>query len=156
MWKYTPPDYLSHYGVAGMRWGVRKAVTQPTLLGRARTYLDTENKISEYGILSRDKQLSDRDASRANRKIARKEAKGKPVSERLIQKKNLAERKSAVLKKLLSKNYRSLTDKQKKRGEATVKMILYNQNVRLASKNYTGYYQQQRGVSNLRENAYNR
>ena len=38
-------DYLAHYGIRGMKWGIRKAVDKTGSVHRSKAYLDAEKKL---------------------------------------------------------------------------------------------------------------
>lgn len=105
MWQYNqtvPSVELYHYGVAGMKWGVRKSRVQ-----MAR----------EHALLSQDKRKVDKQYARTTQKIEGRQAKGKNVSEKLLRKQDQAKQSSQKISKMLKKNYSSLSEHEIARGK---------------------------------------
>lgn len=88
-WKEPESDSLMHYGVLGMRWGVRKANKEIKRAGKDLKHLVKKTAFNAYGSLKDEraksyisKQNAIIDSAVANRKQKAKEAlkanKGKP------------------------------------------------------------------------------
>lgn len=52
MWEYTYTDELCHYGVKGMKWGVRKAAKAKLSAARARRDEGISNAKSEKDVMT--------------------------------------------------------------------------------------------------------
>ena len=99
MWQYQYSDELQHYGVKGMKWGVRRATKQ---LSRARTSSDVDNAVAKLN----------KHRTKATAKLSKLEKKGSKLENALIKsnKKNLVkgskiEQKADKLRKKAEKKY---------------------------------------------------
>lgn len=93
MWVYSNPDELKHYGVLGMRWGVRRS---PEQLRRAANKLDGKNeklqnkyvKYNSKAAKARDKKYglftSKSKAEKLEFKAQKYEARGKKMLAKMM------------------------------------------------------------------------
>ena len=112
-------EELYHYGVKGMKWGVRRT---PSQLGHTT---GTKKKKSGSSVLSKAKTAI------SNRREASKQKKAEASARKSQKKKRLSEMSDdelqAQIKRLeLEKRYRDLTPKQTHRGRDFVTGILEN------------------------------
>ena len=111
MWTYQYVDRkdILHYGVPGMKWGVRKQRAQMR---------------REAGVLSRDLKVYKRQAARTSAKISKRQAAGKTVSNKLASKNQAAKRAISRINKKMSSTYKSLSAKDIKRGRRQTSVLL--------------------------------
>lgn len=117
-------DQLIHYGIKGMRWGVRRTEEQ---LARARGESTTKKK-SSGGIFSKKK------ATKKSSKSASEEKPKKKVSEM-----DDAELKQVVERLRLENAYRTLTPKQESLGKKFVEKLLVDPALNAGNKVMSDY-----------------
>lgn len=109
------PDELYHYGVLGMKWGVRRAVSKASRNERLRKKALNYDIKSDKANRKSEKIHSDKDLGRAN-KAAKKAANYSIKSEKL-QKKALKETgdyaRTKLEKKAAKADYKSATQRMK-------------------------------------------
>lgn len=110
-------DQLAHYGIKGMRWGIRRTEEQ---LARARGGTDSPRKKSSGGIFSKKKTS--------------KEKLKKKVSEM-----DDTELKQVVERLRLENAYRTLTPKQTSLGKKFVEKLLVDPALNAGSKVMSEY-----------------
>lgn len=106
----THSDTLTHYGVKGMKWGVRK-----------KSYTSTNAKKSLAGFLKSNKKI------KSSKKVNLKNAKNKQKPEKKaidISKLSDAELNNLVNRLRLEENYRQLNPKKISTGDRVVKALL--------------------------------
>ena len=128
-------DYIAHYGVLGMRWGVRRTKEQlRRTSGKTKDQNDDEKKptSSKGGFFVRRKAASEEKISRKESKKQKSEnsstESGKPKHYSSIKEVPDAELRAAISRLQMEKQYRDLirelTPKEKKKASDTVKSIL--------------------------------
>lgn len=130
-------DYITHYGVLGMRWGVRRTKEQlRRASGKSKDQNDDDNgkSSSKGGFLARRKASSEEKISRKGSKKQDSEKPSieanKPEPKRYNSIKEVpdAELRAAISRLQMEKQYRDLirelTPKEKKKASDTVKSIL--------------------------------
>lgn len=110
---YQYPDYLLHYGVPGMKWGVRR-------------------KITEYGTPKKNYRSSRRNDKR-DRKIAKEYARVLNTRDRVNGNKVYKQFNNEVKSSKAYKDYERSIKKQLKTGE-------YTKDDYVAEVNYSQYY----------------
>lgn len=114
MWVYSPTPQafeLYHYGVPGMKWGVRKPRMQVTQRSR------------EHYVLSLDRDEQSKRADRLSQRVAKKESKGKKVSERLVRKVKKAQESALRISKMMRRNYSDLSATELKEGKEYIERM---------------------------------
>ena len=107
MWAYIAPptpELIIHWGVPGMKWGIRKPDS-------------VETRSREHYVLSGDYEYRNRIAKRVSNKVARRAEKGKKISDRLARKKERTRANALRIKSMLSKNYKDLSEKDLQAGK---------------------------------------
>ncbi len=106
------PDYLIHYGVIGMKWGVRKS--RPRSSG-ARPRTKKTKKITFF------KKRKEKKAKKARQKAVREEYSNK---KKAVKKMSDEELKDAIARLELEKKYKSLNQEKVSVGRKVVEDIL--------------------------------
>lgn len=119
-------DQLVHYGIKGMRWGIRRTEAQ---LARARGELPSQQKSTKKssGIFSKKKKT-----------IAKKEESKK--TEKKISEMSDEELRTKVNRLQLEKQYRDLTPRQVSKGRAFYEKNIapaLNETIKNIAKDYT-------------------
>lgn len=121
MWEYnhTNTDELCHYGVLGMKWGIRKS-RFPTSASSGKTSKSSTKKTGFFESRTQAKVKETR-AKAAAKARAAKQAKAKAKSELPEYKRmNDDEIRKAVQRLTLEKQYRELTKKPQSKGKYVV------------------------------------
>lgn len=119
-------DYLVHYGVPGMKWGVRKRPVSSSS-GRSKTTKKVSNKKSIFSKLKSKKlakvrqKNQDRREKERNKKVAQENTKAMNKSVKSMTNAEL-DRNIARLQK--EKLYKDLSNNTRKTGERFVKDVL--------------------------------
>lgn len=137
-------DYLAHYGVPGMKWGVRKRSVSSSS-GRSKTTKKASNKKSIFSKLKSKKLAKVRQKNQArrendrNKKIAQENAKAMNKSVKSMTNAEL-DRNIARLQK--EKLYKDLSNSTRKTGSKFVRDVIKTAGKAVAievTKNALGY-----------------
>lgn len=118
-------DQLAHYGIKGMRWGIRRTEEQ---LARARGETDSPGKKSSGGIFSKKK---------TSKKFSKSSIKEKPKKK--VSEMDDSELKQVVERLRLENAYRTLTPKQTSLGKKFVEKLLVDPALNAGSKVMSEY-----------------
>lgn len=116
--------YLQHYGVLGMKWGVRKQKPSSGTGRRRSSSGSSSSQKSNVGIMKTFSQrLARLKKSKAAKKSVNSEKPKKPTKN--IKKMSTEDLQNKISRLELEKKYRDLKNSEKSRGKKVVEDILY-------------------------------
>lgn len=122
-------EELYHYGVKGMKWGIRRS---PAQLGHK-----TGTKKKKTSVVDAVKKISQKRQQAKAEKTARKEARKTSRKKKSVAEMSDDELRERIARLELEKRYRDLTPKQTHRGRDFVISVLENSGRNIATQTTT-------------------